>query len=96
MEQSIGLDTSMGEYHNKSGNIQSDVNWSGFFGNHNSVSLNLDNDHTELNNTNYGYKGIYKGDCIKEKATLTPTQIFCADTNEVGQFVHLVTLSNCS
>ena len=60
------------------------VNWSGFFGDD-------DNDYDALDNVfgykeiseHGGYRGIYKGDCIKERKALTSTQIFCADTNEV-------------
>ena len=83
MEQSTGLVASSDEYH-KSRCIQSDINWSGFFGDSNDdVALNNDVCHREI------FKGIYKGDCIKEKAILTPTQIFCADTTEVCYFISL-------
>ena len=69
-------------------NSQGDINWSGFFGNDDSGDELSPNNIVGYKETSeHGYRGIYKGDCIKERVALTSTQIFCADTNEVCVFL---------
>ena len=64
-----------------------DITWSGFFGDGNGDDLCSNNNVENKELDDHGYRGIYKGDCIKERVTLTATQIFCADTNEVCIFL---------
>ena len=61
---------------------QGHINWSGFFGESGEDPSVRDGGEI-IENTGYGYRGIYKGDFIKERVALTATQIFCADTTEV-------------
>ena len=70
-------------------NSQDEINWSGFFGEGDSDELIAHNIVGYKEISDHGYRGIYKGDCIKERVALTATQIFCADTNEVCGFLFL-------
>ena len=66
---------------------QDEINWSGFFGEGDSDELIANNIVGYKEISDHGYRGIYKGDCIKGRVALTATQIFCADTNEVCCFL---------
>ena len=65
---------------------QGDFTWSGFFGDDDGDEASTNNIVGYKEISDHGCRGIYKGDCIKERVALTATQIFCADTNEVCVF----------
>ena len=83
MEDLSGNTHVLGEINWKS---EGDINWSGFFGDSGDDELRTNNVVGYKEISERRYRGIYKGDCIKERVALTATQIFCADTNEVCGF----------